>query len=165
MTEYLLTFPMPDENFLCRPCRIFSSWSVRKSLHKVCVPNQTVRSPTKSDICLSYNVDWSSVINMSQWSPVKWCCLWTIIMSAMASQITSLTIVYSTAYSDVDERKHQIPALLALCAGIHRWPLNSPHKGPITRKMFPFVDVIMMRCCRCLPPDSLRVLGKSESPS
>ena len=30
-----------------------------------------------------------------------------------------------------------------LCAGIHRWPVNSSHKGPITRKMFPFDDVIM----------------------
>ena len=27
--------------------------------------------------------------------------------------------------------------------GIHRWPVNSPHKGPVTRKMIPFDDVIM----------------------
>ena len=27
--------------------------------------------------------------------------------------------------------------------GIHRWPVNSPHKGPVTRQMFPFDDVIM----------------------
>ena len=26
--------------------------------------------------------------------------------------------------------------------GIHRWPVNSPHKGPVTRKMFPFDDAI-----------------------
>ena len=30
-----------------------------------------------------------------------------------------------------------------LCAGIHRRPVNSPHKWPVTRKMFPFDDVIM----------------------
>ena len=30
-----------------------------------------------------------------------------------------------------------------LCAGIHRGPVNSPHKRPVTRKMFPFYDVIM----------------------
>ena len=30
-----------------------------------------------------------------------------------------------------------------LCAGIHQWPVNSPHTWPITRKMFPFDDVIM----------------------
>ena len=30
-----------------------------------------------------------------------------------------------------------------LCEGNSRWPVNSPHKGPVTRKMFPFDDVIM----------------------
>ena len=34
-------------------------------------------------------------------------------------------------------------ASLAFVRGIHRWPVNSPHKGPVTRKMFPFNDVIM----------------------
>ena len=64
-------------------------------------------------------------------------------MSAMASQITSLTIVYSTVYSGADQRKHQSSASLSFMRGIHRWPVNSPHKGPVTRKMFPFDDVIM----------------------
>ena len=64
-------------------------------------------------------------------------------MRAMASQITSLTIVYSTVYSGTDERKHQSSASLAFVRGIDRWPVNSPHKGPVTRKMFPFDDVIM----------------------
>ena len=66
-----------------------------------------------------------------------------IIMGAMASQITSLTIVYSTVYSGADQRKHQRFASLAFVRGIHRYPMNSPHKGPVTRKMFPFDDVIM----------------------
>ena len=61
----------------------------------------------------------------------------------MASQITSLTIVYSTVYSGTDQRKHQSSASLVFVRGIHRWPVNSPHKGPVTRKMFPFYDVIM----------------------
>ena len=65
------------------------------------------------------------------------------IMSAMASQITNLTIVYSTVYSGADQRKHQSSASLAFVRGIHRWPENSPHKGPVTRKMSPFHDVIM----------------------
>ena len=64
-------------------------------------------------------------------------------MGAMASQITSLTVVYSTVYSGGDQRKHQSSASLAFVRGIHRWPVNSPHKGPVTRKMFPFDDVIM----------------------
>ena len=67
-----------------------------------------------------------------------------VIMIAMASQITSLTIVYSTVYSDTDERKHQSSASLAFVMGIHRLPVNSPHKGPVTRKMFPFDDVTMI---------------------
>ena len=64
-------------------------------------------------------------------------------MSLMASHITSLTIVYSTVYSGVDQRKHQSSASLAFVRGIHRGPVNSPHKWPVTRKMFPFDDVIM----------------------
>ena len=65
-------------------------------------------------------------------------------MSAMASQITSLTIAYSTVYSGAYQRKHQGSASLAFVRGIHRWPVNSPHKGPVTRKMFPFDDVIII---------------------
>ena len=66
-------------------------------------------------------------------------------MSLMASQITSLTIVYSTVYSDADQRKHQSSATLAFVRGIHRGPVNSPHKWQVTRKMFPFDDVIMSK--------------------
>ena len=66
-----------------------------------------------------------------------------VIMGAMAFQITSLTIVYSTVHSRADQRKHQSSASLAFVRGIHRWPVNSLHKYPVTRKMFPFEDVIM----------------------
>ena len=66
-----------------------------------------------------------------------------VIMSAIASQITSLSIVYSTVFSVLDQRKHQSSASLAFVWGIHRSPVNSPHKGPVTRKMFSFEDIIM----------------------
>ena len=66
-----------------------------------------------------------------------------VIMDAIASQITSLTIVYSSVYSDVDQRKHQSSASLPFVGGIHREPVNSPHKWPVVRKMFPFDDFIM----------------------
>ena len=66
-----------------------------------------------------------------------------VIMDAIASQITSLTIVYSTVYSGADQRKHRSSASLAFVRGIHRWPVNSPRKWPVTLKMFPFDDVIM----------------------
>ena len=65
-----------------------------------------------------------------------------VIMDTIASQITSLTFVYLTVYSDADQRNHQSPASLAFVRGIHRRPVNSPHKWPVTRKMFSFDDVI-----------------------
>ena len=64
-------------------------------------------------------------------------------MRAVASHITSLTIFYSTVYSGADQRKHWSSAWRAFVRGIHRWSVNSPHKWPVTRKMFPFDDVIM----------------------
>ena len=74
-------------------------------------------------------------------SPIHYC---DVMMGAMASQITSLTIVYSTVYSDADQIKHQSSAPLAFVRGIHREPVNSPRKGPVTGEMFPFDDVIMI---------------------
>ena len=67
-----------------------------------------------------------------------------VIVGAAASQITSLTIVYSTVLSDIDQGKLQSSAPLAFVRGIHRGPVISPHKWPVTRKMFPFDDVIMI---------------------
>ena len=43
-----------------------------------------------------------------------------VIMSAIASQITNFTIVYSTVHSDADQRKHQSSAALAFVRRIHR---------------------------------------------
>ena len=60
-----------------------------------------------------------------------------VIMGAIGSQITSHTIVYSTIYSSADQRKHRSFASLSFVRGIHRWPVNSPHKWPVTRKIFP----------------------------
>ena len=68
-----------------------------------------------------------------------------VIMGAIASQITSLASVYSIVYSDAVQRKHQSSASLAFVRGFHRGPVNSPHKWPVTRKLFPFDDVIMMK--------------------
>ena len=59
-----------------------------------------------------------------------------VIMSVMASEITGVSIVYSTVCSGADQRKHQSFASPAFVRGIHRWPVNSPHKGPVTPKMF-----------------------------
>ena len=68
-----------------------------------------------------------------------------VTMGTMASQITSLKVVYWTVYSGANQRKHQSFASLAFVRGIQWWPMNSPHKGPVTRKMLPFDDAIMSR--------------------
>ena len=65
-------------------------------------------------------------------------------MGMMASQITSLMIVYSIVQWGADQRDHQSSASLAFVWGIHRWLVNSLHKWPVMWKMFPFDDVIMM---------------------
>ena len=62
-------------------------------------------------------------------------------MNVMASQITSHTIVYSTVYSRRRSKKTSKLRVTGLCAV--NSPVNSPHKGTVTRKMFPFDDVIM----------------------
>ena len=75
-----------------------------------------------------------------------------VTMSTMTSPITSLTIVCSTVYLGAGKKskkkqktnKHQSSVPLAFVRGIHRLPVNSPHKWPVTRKMFPFDDVIMI---------------------
>ena len=67
-------------------------------------------------------------------------------MNAMGSQITSLTIVYLIFYSGANQRKYQSSAQLAFVRGIHRGSVNSLYKGPVTRKMFSFDDVIMYWC-------------------
>ena len=48
-----------------------------------------------------------------------------------------------TVYSGAHQRKHQSSASLVSVRGIHRWAVNSPHNGPVTRKIFPVDDVVM----------------------
>ena len=66
-----------------------------------------------------------------------------VMMTTMATQITSLVVVYWIVYSGANQRKPQSSASLAFVRGIHRRPVNSAHKGPVTRKMIPFDDVIV----------------------
>ena len=102
---------------------------------KFCLINSLKRSAAAR--LTLYDVAYNANDKASHYSDIK--------MGPMASQITSLTIVYSTVYSGADHRKHQSSASLAFVRVIHRWPVNSPHKGPVKRKMFPFDDVIMLR--------------------
>ena len=83
---------------------------------------------TKPNIVPGYGTDFTHYID--------------VIISTMASQITGVSIVCSTVGSGKDQRKHQISASLAFVREIHRWPVISLYKGTVTRKMFPFDDVI-----------------------
>ena len=67
-----------------------------------------------------------------------------VIMSTMSSQITGVSTLCLTVCSDADQRNHQNSASLAFVKEIHWWPVDSTHKGPVTRKMFPFDDVIVV---------------------
>ena len=62
----------------------------------------------------------------------------------LKSAASRLLTVNSSVYSGADERKHQSSASLAFVRGIHRSPVNSPHKRPVTRKMFLFDDVTVL---------------------
>ena len=66
-----------------------------------------------------------------------------VIMGAIASQITRVSIVCSTVISGA--YKKQSPESVAFVWEIYRWPVDSPQKGPGTRKMFPFDDIIMVK--------------------
>ena len=83
-------------------------------------PSMSYVEPLKLQCCAQY-----SIVHYNN-----------IIMSVMVSQITSITIVYSTGYSGTDQRKHQSSASLAFVRRIRQWPVNSPHKGPVTWKWF-----------------------------
>ena len=80
---------------------------------------------------------------ISQWLGICMYHYSDIIMNTMASQITSVSIVCSTVFSGANQRKHQSSLSLAFVRGIHQWQVDSPHKGPVTWKMFLFHDFSM----------------------
>ena len=123
--------------FTCPPEQLINSRFSNSGMHIIFL--EILHNSKKS--YFESNVRWYG-FNKSQ-LPLHDC---DVIMGAISSQITSLTIVYSTVYLDADQRKHQSSATLGFLWGIHRGPMNCPHKWPVTRNMFPFDDVIMKRC-------------------
>ena len=73
------------------------------------------------------------------------------MVGALASQITSPKIVYSTVYLGADQSRYKSSASLAFVRGISREHVNSPHKWLVMRKMFPFFDVIMFQVQNSAP--------------
>ena len=108
-----------------------SQWQVRFTIYRLSRPTCGVLFVALVlENSTAYNIIWSHYCD--------------VIMRANASQIPSLRIVYSTVYSGADQRRRQSSASMAFVRGFHRGPVNSPHKWPVTRKMFPFDDVIMI---------------------
>ena len=105
-------------------------------------------SPVKGGRFGGSDIRWFNLFHLYQAAEIqltviKWCSQWypgihnnDVIMGTIASQTTSLVIVYSAVYSDADQRKHRSSASLAFVRRIHRRPVNSPHKWPVTRKRF-----------------------------
>ena len=85
-------------------------------------------------------------------------------MSVMAPQILGISIICSIVFffSGANQRKHQSSTSLAFVSGIHRWPVDSPHKGPVTWKMFPFDDVIGINSCWRKITQSLSFMCQSD---
>ena len=76
--------------------------------------------------------DHANVITVTSWW-VRWC------LKSPTSPLFTEPLIQGT-----DHRKHQSSASLFFVWQIHRWPVISSHKGPVTRKMFSFHDVIMV---------------------
>ena len=114
--------------------------SIRNYIHTLCACNYSSMHYTYTTLLYYYTMHWF-ISYLSVKRPLKHYN--GVIMSAMASKTTGVSIVYSTICSNVDQRKHQSSVSLAFVRGIYRWPVISPQRGPVTRKMFPFDDVIM----------------------
>ena len=126
-------------------CHLILSWSdqVKVSVN-IHIPTEFLFCRTHMQhIIYAASLIPKSIMKLSSLPPTISVHYSDVIMDAMASQITSLMIVYSTVYSGADRRKRQSSASLAFVQGIHRWPVNSQHKEPVMRKMFPFDDIIM----------------------
>ena len=80
-----------------------------------------------------HELHWLILFALSRFPPKL---QWQVIMSVLVSQITSVSAVYSTFFQASIKKKKKSSASLAFVRGIHRWPVNSPHKGPVTWKMF-----------------------------
>ena len=137
---------------LCKTLRVGSKW--RRTVRAYCRQNETgkrfnelfreaqARYRIQRRFWSRFECWWDSGVNSVLWFELA-SHYNDVIIRAMASQITSASIVYSTVCSGANQRKHQSPASLAFVREIQRWPVNSPHKGSVTRKVFPFHGVIM----------------------
>ena len=113
------------ENVVC----VIASISSRPQWVKDVLPHSLIAEKLRFTIFSTQNKD----VLPSEFLNTHYC---DVIMSDMTTQITGVSIVYSTVCSGADERKRQSSASLAFARGNHQWLLNSNHKGPVTRKIY-----------------------------
>ena len=126
----------------CRPATSYylnQWWLAYWRIHAPLALNELTHYPLNT--CEEGQHRFAISITCRHWCGTYHCS--DVIMSALASQITTVSRVCPTICSGVHQRKYQSSASLTFVRGIHRWPVDSAHKGPVTRKMFPFDDVIM----------------------
>ena len=149
-------------------------WCNILSTTYACLTNGDIESTILNHICpmvFKYMNNYVMKLNMIKFArcnPISVISHYSdVIFSAMASKITGVSIVYSTVYSGAHQRKHQSWASLAFVRGIHRWPVYSPHKEPVTRKMFPFDCAIILaftraHCCLMISKPKLIFMSHTE---
>ena len=71
-------------------------------------------------------------------------------MTVIKSQNTSHSTVCLTAFADLHQWNIKVRHYWPFVRGIHRWPVNSPHKGSVTRKNLPFFVQILFYVGRFL---------------
>ena len=122
----------------------WSSFSVQKVLLKLKSVHLTLVIAVSANVLGSASTTSSIDIDMTT-QLISWRLHYSdIIMSAMASQITGISIVCSTVCSGANKKTHQSFASLAFVRGTYWWPMDSPHKRSVPRKMSLFDDVIML---------------------
>ena len=132
---------MVQYNMIMHTSLLWLRQNINQGLHSQKTPHN---SPSR----VSYGMSIVNIFEKTDRVIMTLLCTYTVhyddvIMGAIASQIPSLTVVYSIVNWDADQRKRRGSASLAFVWGIHRGPVNSLHKWPVTRKMFPYDDFIM----------------------
>ena len=123
-------------------CHFPLTWSLLFSISRICL-NIIGKSPDglTKEVFIGVEIFWWNLSNkLVAFTAIHYN---DVIMGVVASQITGVPVVCTVIGSGTNQRKYQTSASLALVKGIHCWPMNSMHKGPVTQKMLPFDEFIM----------------------
>ena len=130
----------------CAALLYFGYINCCKEMEKVHVPecNVDINIISNHKCMIQYVNSWAQSCGNNAWIMELLHHYIEVIMGTMVSKITSVSMVCSTAHPGINQRKYKSSVSLVFVRGIHWRPVNPSHKGPVTRKMFPFDDVIMI---------------------